>query len=102
MGFTNGNDPVVAPDTALPGNAVTRFFRSHPIGFWFIFWGEFAARCSFYGMRALLARYMAEQLKLGRAPATTYSSFFLAAFYFLPLLGGYLADKLFRACPLIV
>jgi POT family proton-dependent oligopeptide transporter len=69
--------------------------KGHPIGFWFFFWGEFAERCSYYGMRAILARYMAEQLGLGEANAGTYVSFFLAACYFLPLLGGYVADRFF-------
>src|SRR5262249_13115331 len=77
-----GVDGVAAPDLVLKGNPITRFFRSHPVGFWFIFWGEFAERCSFYGMRAILARYMAEQLKLGEANATIFTSVFLAACYF--------------------
>ena len=29
----------------------------HPRGFWFIFWGELAERCSYYGMRAILTFY---------------------------------------------
>jgi dipeptide/tripeptide permease len=102
MGLPNGAATEVAPDLALPGNAITRFFRSHPVGFWFIFWGEFAERCSYYGMRAILARYMAEQLNLGEANATTYSSFFVAACYFLPMLGGYLADNFFGKYRIIV
>jgi len=60
----------------------------HPPGFWFIFWGEFAERCSYYGMRAILVLYMAEQLNLGKASALTFNSLFLAACYFLPLIGG--------------
>jgi POT family proton-dependent oligopeptide transporter len=79
----------------LPRNAITRFFASHPTGFWFFFWGEFAERCSFYGMRAILATYMADQLGLGQANAGTYNSFFIAACYFLPLVGGYVADNFF-------
>src|SRR5262245_49746595 len=76
-------------------NPVVRFFKSHPKGFWFFFWGEFAERCSYYGMRAILARYMADQLALGQANAATYTSYFLAACYFLPLLGGWIADRFF-------
>src|SRR2546429_4447824 len=68
---------------------------NHPAGFWFIFWGEFAERCSYYGMRAILATYMADQLGLGRGHAGMYMSFFIAACYFLPLVGGYLADNFF-------
>lgn len=67
--------------------------KNHPIGFWFIFWGEFAERCSYYGMRAILAKYMSDTLGYGEANAGTYMSFFMAACYFLPLLGGYIADN---------
>jgi POT family proton-dependent oligopeptide transporter len=68
---------------------------SHPIAFRFFFWGEFAERCSYYGMRAILAKYMADALGLGQADAGTYMSFFIAACYFLPLAGGYVADRFF-------
>ena len=50
--------------TASPG--FFTLLTQHPIGFWFIFWGEFAERCSYYGMRAILATYMADQLGLGK------------------------------------
>ena len=32
--------------------------NTHPTGLYFIFWGEFAERCSYYGMRAILGMYM--------------------------------------------
>jgi POT family proton-dependent oligopeptide transporter len=67
--------------------------KGHPTGFWFFFWGEFAERCSYYGMRAILAAYMADRLGLGEANSATYMSFFIAACYFLPLVGGYVADN---------
>ncbi|CAN5291762.1 hypothetical protein BH11PLA2_BH11PLA2_50060 [soil metagenome] len=68
---------------------------NHPIGFWFFFWGEFAERCSYYGMRAILALYMTERLGVDKADASTYMSFFIAACYFFPLIGGWLADNFF-------
>jgi len=68
---------------------------NHPLGFWFIFWGEFAERCSYYGMRAILPLYMSERLGLGDAVASRGMSFFMAACYFLPLVGGCLADNFF-------
>jgi dipeptide/tripeptide permease len=46
-------------------------------------------------MRSILAVYMAEQLGFGQANATTYNHFFIAACYFLPLVGGYVADNFF-------
>lgn len=70
-----------------------QLLTGHPLGFWFIFWGEFAERCSYYGMRAVLATYMASELGLGKASAGLYMSVFIGACYLLPLLGGYLADN---------
>ena len=67
----------------------------HPTGFWFFFWGEFAERSSYYGMRAILALYMTQRLGVDKADAGTFVSFFIAACYILPLLGGYLADTFF-------
>src|SRR5215475_2796088 len=67
----------------------------HPLGFWFFFWGEFAERCSYYGMKAILLLYMAERLHFGDEKATTWYFYFGAACYFLPIVGGYLADNFF-------
>ena len=65
----------------------------HPPGFWFFFWGEFAERCSYYGMRAILALYMTDRLGVDKADAGTFMSLFIAMCYFFPLLGGYIADN---------
>ncbi len=74
----------------------------HPPGFWFIFWGEFAERCSYYGMRAILATYMVDRLGFSQADSGTYMSLFIAACYLLPLVGGYLADNFFGKYQTIV
>jgi POT family proton-dependent oligopeptide transporter len=66
---------------------------NHPIGFWFIFWGEFAERCSYYGMRGILTAYMMDRLELSPAAAGSYFYLFVAGCYFLPLVGGYVADN---------
>jgi len=68
---------------------------SHPIGFWFLFWGEFAERCSFYGMKAILLLYLIDRLDLGKGVASAWINYFKAACYFLPLAGGYFADNYF-------
>src|SRR5262245_16864535 len=49
--------PAEAP---LPKRGFINYLKQHPKGFWFIFWGEFAERCSYYGVRAILARYIAD------------------------------------------
>jgi solute carrier family 15 (oligopeptide transporter), member 1 len=84
----------VATDTSTTAVASSQA-KGHPIGFWFFFWGEFAERCSYYGMRAILALYMTQKLGVDKADAGTFMSFFIAACYFFPLLGGYLADNFF-------
>jgi proton-dependent oligopeptide transporter, POT family len=68
---------------------------SHPIGFWFFFWGEFSERCSFYGMKAILPVYLTAILAMSDATAGTYMNWFKMGCYALPLLGGYLADRFF-------
>jgi len=85
-----------------PSASFFTLLTQHPIGFWFIFWGEFAERCSYYGMRAILSLYMAEQLGLGEQNAGLFMSAFIGACYFLPLVGGYLADNYFGKYNVIV
>lgn len=78
---------LVPPDLSTPVKT------NHPIGFWFFFWGEFAERCSYYGMRAILALYMTDRLGVDEGNAGTYMALFIAACYFFPLIGGYVADN---------
>lgn len=71
------------------------YLTSHPLGFWFIFWGELAERCSYYGMRAILTLYMTDQLGIDKEWAVTVMGIFIAGCYLLPLVGGFLADNYF-------
>jgi dipeptide/tripeptide permease len=66
---------------------------SHPKALYFIFWGEFAERACYYGMRAILSLYMIKCLNIEEANATSYYSLYKMACYMLPLLGGYIADR---------
>ena len=66
---------------------------THPPAIWFFFWGEFAERSSYYGMRAILFLYMTKVLLLSTSIAgPAYSAFKMTA-YILPLAGGYIADR---------
>lgn len=85
---------VTEPKPGLLSRAIAAF-RAHPTGFWFFFWGEFAERCSYYGMAAILARYMDERLQLGEGGGFLGMSLFKAGCYFLPLVGGWAADRYF-------
>jgi POT family proton-dependent oligopeptide transporter len=66
---------------------------SHPRAIWFFFWGEFAERSSYYGMRTILALYLTAALHFTDTQAGPIYSSFKMACYFLPLLGGYIADR---------
>ena len=107
------SEPTTAPSVAKP--RTPSFFETllnHPAGFWFIFWGELAERCSYYGMMSILARFIADSadpergqhdgLGLGQAAGNTWVSLFKAACYFLPLAGGFLADQFLGKYRLIV
>ncbi|PJA26707.1 MAG: hypothetical protein CO189_09785 [candidate division Zixibacteria bacterium CG_4_9_14_3_um_filter_46_8] len=74
------------------GSKMDPEYNRHPRGFWFVFWGELAERASFYGMKALLVMYMIDSLGYSDANSATIASFFTAACYILPILGGYVAD----------
>lgn len=92
----------VAGSPTVQPRSLPKLLASHPIGFWFIFWGELAERCSYYGMMAILPRFISEFLGLGDGPSNTWVSIFKAACYFLPLAGGILADQYLGKYRLIV
>lgn len=54
---------------------------------------ELAERFSFYGSRALLPLYLHDNLGLSSANTISLISFFTAACYLSPLVGGFLADS---------
>lgn len=84
-----------APAASAPAKCgpLRRLLAAHPIGFWFLFWGELAERCSYYSMRAILMLYMLEMLGLSKATASMVMSYFVAGCYLLPLVGGWVADR---------
>src|SRR6516162_6166651 len=65
----------------------------HPPAIWFFFWGEFAERSSYYGMRAILFMYMTMALHYRDTEAAPIYAAFKMGCYLLPLLGGLLADR---------
>lgn len=69
--------------------------EGHPRAFAYFFCGEFAERCSYYGMRAILLMYMVDALHIERGKALEVYSLFKTACYALPLLGGFVADRFF-------
>lgn len=92
--FMSTSDAAATPDIAKPqATSLLNSLFNHPAGFWFIFWGEFAERCSYYGMRAILVSYMMDKLDMKPGPAGSYFFMFVAGCYFLPLVGGFVADN---------
>ncbi len=66
---------------------------SHPKGFWFIFFGELAERCSFYGMRGLLAMYLIHVFGKTKGEASEVVHLYMAGCFATGLIGGFIADR---------
>jgi POT family proton-dependent oligopeptide transporter len=60
----------------------------------YIVWNEGAERFSFYGMRSILTVYMATYLGFSDSAAEANYHWFITACYLTPLVGGWLADRL--------
>jgi proton-dependent oligopeptide transporter, POT family len=61
----------------------------------YILGNEACERFSLYGMRAILVTYMTGELGLSDSDAEWVHHLFLAGVYFMPLVGGWLADRFF-------
>ncbi len=61
----------------------------------YIVGNEACERFSYYGMRAILVVYMTDYLMKAPSDAKATYHFFAQGVYFLPLLGAFLADRLF-------
>ncbi len=79
-----------------------QFFKTqvlgHPAGLFVMFFTEMWERFSYYGMRALLILFLVAKLDDGgwewsRAEAMSLFGWYVMLVYFLPLLGGWIADN---------
>ena len=86
----NGEQPI---EPGVPAHLDVRTAKGHPPAIWFFFWGEFAERSSYYGMRTILFLYMTNALHMSDKDAAPIYSAFKMACYFLPLVGGFIADR---------
>jgi proton-dependent oligopeptide transporter, POT family len=94
--------------TPIDGTAVTRAitgdrgFFGHPRGLSTLFFTEMWERFSYYGMRAILTLYMTKTLAEGglgfdeKSAALIYATY-VSSVWYLPLIGGWLADRVFGA-----
>ncbi len=94
--------------TPIDGTAVTpldsgdRGFFGHPWGLSTLFFTEMWERFSYYGMRALLTLYMTSKaidggLGFNESYAGAIYAMYVSSVWYLPLIGGWLADKFFGA-----
>jgi POT family proton-dependent oligopeptide transporter len=67
--------------------------KKHPRALAFIFFTEMWERVGFYTLMAILVLYMDKVLGWSDARKGDYYGLFLALCYFMPLLGGWLGDK---------
>jgi proton-dependent oligopeptide transporter, POT family len=79
-----------------------RGFVGHPSGLSTLFFTEMWERFSYYGMRAILTLYMTKSLAEGglnfdeRYAGIIYATY-VSSVWYLPLIGGWLADRVFGA-----
>lgn len=82
--------------------AYDRGFVGHPSGLSTLFFTEMWERFSYYGMRAILTLYMTKSLAEGglnfdeKYAGIIYATY-VSSVWYLPLIGGWLADRIFGA-----
>ncbi len=67
--------------------------RSHPPGLYVLFFTELGERYSFYSLMAILTLYMDESLRFRPEVIGQVYGAFVAAVFFVPLVGGVVADR---------
>ena len=72
----------------------TRTLFGHPRGLAVLFFAEMWERFSFYGMRALLIFYLTQHWLFGDKVSTGIYAAYGSMVYLMPVIGGYLADRL--------
>jgi POT family proton-dependent oligopeptide transporter len=93
---------MVSAAIAEPGAAPSADLRQPP-ALWTLFRSEMWERFSYYGMRALLVLYLVKAVGTSRSNALQVYAVYTGLVYLLPILGGYLADRVlgFRKAILI-
>jgi len=77
--------PDLSPGAAAPNR--------YPPQIKYIIGNEVCERFSYYGMLSILTLYLKNAMGMDKAESTEVVHLFAAAVYFLPLLGGWLADR---------
>lgn len=77
----------------LPSPQASLNVFKQPKAFYLIFSIEFWERFGFYGLQAIIAVYLVNQLKMSESAAITLFSTFTALVYGMMAIGGWLGDK---------
>ena len=90
------------PIDGTGGVPLDRGFFGHPRGLSTLFFTEMWERFSYYGMRALLTLYMTSKavdggLGFSEAYSSAIYATYVSSVWYLPLVGGWLADKFLGA-----
>ena len=96
------SEPMDMPASANQMAPEDRSFFGHPRGLSTLFFTEMWERFSYYGMRAILTLYMTKTLAEGglgfdEKYASLIYATYVSSVWYLPLIGGWLADKIFGA-----
>ena len=96
------SEPMSVPASGAPMPVGDRGFFGHPRGLSTLFFTEMWERFSYYGMRAILTLYMTKTLAEGglgfdEGYAALIYATYVSSVWYLPLIGGWLADKVFGA-----
>jgi proton-dependent oligopeptide transporter, POT family len=88
--------------TGASPSADDKGFFGHPRGLSTLFFTEMWERFSYYGMRAILTLYMTKTLAEGglgfdEKYASLIYATYVSSVWYLPLIGGWLADRIFGA-----
>ncbi|HUO92881.1 MAG TPA: peptide MFS transporter [Rhizomicrobium sp.] len=79
--------------SASKGAAPAGEWFGHPAGLTILFLTETWTQFSYFGMRAILIYYMTKELLIGQQHASLIYGYYAAAFYFTPIVGGVIADR---------
>ncbi len=94
--------PINANGSSTEPASMDRGFFGHPRGLSTLFFTEMWERFSYYGMRALLTLYMTKAIAEGglgfdeKYAGVIYATY-VSSVWYLPLIGGWLADKVLGA-----
>lgn len=100
--MSTAEDAAIAAPAPANATSFDRAFFGHPAGLSTLFFTEMWERFSYYGMRAILTLYMTKSFAEGglgfdeKYAGIIYATY-VSSVWYLPLPGGWLADRIFGA-----